>query len=267
VLDPAGSCVWNLGTGGYSPTVVLAGPVTYLAGTFSTGSLDVGCGAMTGAAGSHYVAQLDAATGACLWSRTVPGNPTVTLLSTGELVLSSPFTGTVDVGCGALSESHGTYLAKLDTTGACAWSHGYGAGVSSLDVTPFPSGDVGLSVTFTAPLDLGCGPDALIGSRDLALSRLDGSTGACLWDRHFGSSNFYTDPPQLAVSAATGYVYAMGYLPNGGDGGLPPFTLNGYDGSGALRFQNTVTGLASFALDPCGSPVLVEGATVSKLAP
>jgi hypothetical protein len=283
-IDSAGTCVWSRAVG-TSASIVNAGAHDYLVGTFD-GSLDLGCGAMTSSASTSYVAMLDAATGRCLWSKPFPGvSLAFSLLPTGEPLLTGAIPGTADVGCGPLTGgSNVAYVAKLDTTGACVWSRTFAGG---FDVVPFSSGDLGVAVSFTGSVDFGCGPLSAAGTQDLALGRLAGATGACVWSKRFGAAGAQVAFDQAGTSSALGYLVAFGSVNAGAvDFGAGPLSSTYFalelDGSGAFRFAKAVSPLSEgqplFAVDPCGSPVTVTacatcgpnsalGESVTKLAP
>jgi hypothetical protein len=254
-LDPSGACLWS--RAGY---VWPGGAHDYFTGTF-LGTLDVGCGPMTSAAGgtsdSSYVAQLDP-TGTCVWSRVLPGATLdITIMPSGSPLVTAPFSGTVDAGCGPMSSSSGTYLAMLDATGACTWSHA--SDVPGVDVAAFPSGDVLASAPFTGTVDLGGGLLTSVGAQDFALARLDGATGAAVWSHAYGGAG--ATLTASAVPDATGAIYLTAES-NGGTvdfGGGPIAAGAGYilklDGSAGFRFQQVPNGTP--ALDPCGAVIVV----------
>jgi hypothetical protein len=239
---------------------------------------------MASASATTYVAKVDSATGACAWSRTFPATDklTITPLSTGEpLLQGTSSSSSPNAGCGPIAGTSGTYLAKLNASGACVWSKGLGKGFT---VVPFPSDDIGLAGTYQGTLDLGCGPLTSLGTPDLVVARLNGSTGACTWSKSFGAAGAGIDPNlRFAVSRSLGYpvVYdSLGGSPVDFGGG--PIANIGFflelDGAGSFRAQGTFYDAKYFALDPCGAPIVVRacdtcgpssnrGATVTKYAP
>ena len=284
-IDAEGSCVWSQAAGTSTAVVYHAGAYDYLLGNFD-GSLDLGCGAMLSSASTSYLAVLDASTGLCMWSNALPGvTVAVTLLPSGEPLLTGAVSGTADLGCGTLTGGTGVaYVAKLDTTGACVWSRTFAGG---FDIVPFASGDLGVAVGFTGSMDFGCGALTAAGTQDSALGRLAGDTGACVWSKSFGAAGAQVALDQAGTSSALGYLVAFGSVNSGAvDFGGGPLSSTYFalevDGSGTFRFGNAVSPLSDgqplFAVDPCGYPITVTacatcgpssalGETVTKLAP
>lgn len=298
-LDPSGQCVWSRALDG---AVVPAGSGVYLTGSF-TGTLDLGCGPMTAASGgSSYVALLDAA-GACTWNKSFVGDLEMALLPSGSPVISSSFTGTVDVGCGPLTSSSTSALVTvLGPSGICVWSRSFD--VAGVGVAAFPSGDVAVSTSPKGSVDFGGGPLMAVGTQDLALARLDGATGAHVWSRIFGAPGaslwanvipdqsggvllvgrvtgtidfgggpIVSDPP---MSCTTNYECPSGWCLNASchPVGSQPYVLK-LDAAGAFRWQR---GSGTAALDPCGAVVYADpcftcapgnasGVTLQRLAP
>jgi len=182
-IDPAGQCVWSRGAGSLG-AVTPVGAGAYLTGMFS-GSLDLGCGAMSSGSGAQsYVAEIDG-TGACVWSKSVAAlNVGVSILASGGTLLTGNVAATADVGCGPAGP--GALVAKLGPGGACVWQRMLVA--TYLSPAALPSGDVALTASFTGTIDLGTGPLVGQGVSDLAVARLDGSTGATVWSARFGGA-------------------------------------------------------------------------------
>jgi hypothetical protein len=59
------------------------------------------------------------------------GNPiNIAVDSKGNVIVAGSFTGSIDLGCGALADagaSTSVFVAKLDPSGACLWSEGFSA--------------------------------------------------------------------------------------------------------------------------------------------
>jgi hypothetical protein len=262
-VSPAGQCVWARSFA----AAVSAGVRQFLPGgaqdlfTASfTGTLDLGCGPLTAAASTPYLAAVDAA-GTCLWSHAFVGvNPLsfkTMRFPSGDALVAGPFTGTVDVGCGPLTSAAGTstLVARLDAGGACVWSKGYGAG--SLTPVLTPGGDVAVSGLFAGTVDLGAGPLTAVGVQDLAVARLDGATGATLWSRRWGGAGV-TMAGEIAADASGG-VLGSGFV--SGPVSLGGAPINGgfvvrLDGAGTFRWQRAVSGRV--ASDSCGSVVVAS---------
>jgi hypothetical protein len=262
-MSPAGQCVWARS---FAATVssgvrqfLPGGAHDLFTGAF-TGTLDLGCGPLTAAASTPYLAAVDAV-GTCLWSHAFAGvNPLsfkTMLFPSGDALVAGPFTGTVDVGCGPLTSAAGTssLVARLDAGGACVWSQAYGVG--SLTPVLTPGGDVAVSGLFAGTVDLGAGPLTAAGVKDLAVARLDGATGATLWSRRWGGAGV-TMAGEIAADASGG-VLGSGFV--SGPVSLGGAPINGgfvvrLDGGGAFRWQRAVSGRV--ASDSCGSVVVAS---------
>jgi hypothetical protein len=281
-IDTCGSCIWSRAAGTSASFAGNVDGYDYLLGNF-TGTLDVGCGAMTSATSTAYAAKVDAA-GTCEWSRTLPVTPSsFEVLPTGEPLIMAPLSGAVSFGCGTVTGSSGVIAAELDAMGACVWSKSF---AGSFTIAPYPTGDIAVRTLFSGSFDFGCGPLGSVGTEDLAVGRLDGATGACLWSESFGGAGaaINLNAGMMSVSAL-GYVVMTGSVGSGGSGvdlGGGSLSNTGFalelDGTGAYRFQSAFPFNATqVALDPCGT-VLVgttcstcssgdPGLTVTKLAP
>jgi hypothetical protein len=272
-IDTTGACVWSKAAGA-SANIINAGAYDYLVGSF-TGTLDVGCGPMTSAASTSYAAKLDA-TGACVWSRALPV-PSLGLkvMPANQALITGSISGTADVGCGPVTGS-GAIVAKLDAAGACAWSRAF---TGSFTIVPFSTGDLAVSTTITTSFDFGCGAMTAAGTQDLAIGRLAGATGACVWSKRFGAAGASVGG-NVSVSALD-YPITLGTVSGGAvDFGGGPISGTGYvlelDGSGAYRYQYGAA-YERWSLDTSGDVHLAQtcatcasgspGVTVTKLAP
>jgi hypothetical protein len=221
-LDASGQCSWSralgldLSTGGdltsLGPTA--DGSLLLVSRDFH-GTANLGCGPMTSDPnGSSLVAKLDAS-GACVWSKSFPTRALrAALFPSGDVLLSAPFTGTLDLGGGSLT-SVGAYdlaVARLDASGAHAWSKRFGAaGVSLCDAPPYcghsgqavadAGGNVVLSGPLTGVVDFGGGP---LGStvEQTYVVKLDGA-GALRWQHQLPARSVVTPDPCGAVLCAS----------------------------------------------------------------
>lgn len=100
---------------------------------FLTGSVDLGRGLLTSGDGSDLVvAEFDQA-GGVTWNRRYggagdAGNALVALDATGATFVTTAFTGSLDLGAGALASAgmSDVAVARLDGTGATTWSRRFG---------------------------------------------------------------------------------------------------------------------------------------------
>lgn len=132
------------------------------------------------------------------------------IASSGEVVVSGGFRGSIDFGGGSLASAGGTdvYLAKLDTFGNHVWSERFGDGssqsASALAIDA--SGAIYVLGTFWGTLDLGDGPLLSSGLNDAFLARFD-SDGACMWSHSLGGSSL--DYGRSVSTDADGNVYVV----------------------------------------------------------
>jgi hypothetical protein len=212
-LDAAGACLWDRAIVGVptaagqlsAPLPDAAGGVIIVNSSFK-GTLDIGCGPVTSApAGSTLVARLDAS-GACLWSKRtdVPGLR-ASLFPSGDLLLGTPFTGTIDLGGGPLTSMGVADLAVARlhaSSGAHVWSKSFGGTGATLDGYPVAdaTGRVLLSGPLTGWVDFGGGPLGSMAAQTYAV-KLDGS-GAFLWSHLWPDQTFVGSDPCGAVVGA-----------------------------------------------------------------
>ncbi|APR88139.1 Cellobiohydrolase II [Minicystis rosea] len=121
-LGPSGACAWSRiipATEISVPAVVAGEPI--VAGQAAAGA-DLGCGPL--GAGT-VVARLDAS-GACVWSHAFPlSYASFAAMPSGDVALSTPFSGTIDLGAGPIVApgSEALAVARLDgITGDTLWS-------------------------------------------------------------------------------------------------------------------------------------------------
>jgi hypothetical protein len=252
---------------------------------FGAPMADLGCGPVSGT----FLMQLDT-TGACLWSVASPGlvvGPVGALLPAGggRVVVSAPFQGTVDLGCGPMTSTSGTstLVAELGACGTCVWSRSFAT--PWLDVRRVPGGDLLLSTSYSGTLDLGGGLLHAAGTSDIAVGRLS-AAGAPLWSRTLGTAGaavtwdqtFTWGQASADASGGLALVLSVAGTANFGQGPVSSGTvLLKLDGSGALRWQRApFSGMV--AADPCGAviaasdcagcaPMGDEGVSIVKLAP
>jgi hypothetical protein len=137
-LDPNGNQIWvkSFGTG---TNQLLVGSMALdrgngivLAGTYKT-SVTFGGAALTptpGATNGAFVVELAAADGSQVWSKGLPETTSLyaAVDSGGNVVLAGAFSGSVNVGGGALTSAGGDdiLVARLDSSGNHLWSKKFG---------------------------------------------------------------------------------------------------------------------------------------------
>jgi hypothetical protein len=211
-LDPSGKCIFShrlpLALVNAGSAVLPNAGTLYIIDEFQ-GTADVGCGPVSSGDGaSTLLSKLDA-TGTCLWSRSVPvstvGGVRASLFPSGDLLLSTLFEGTLDLGGGPLTSAgiQDLAIARFDTaTGAHVWSEragGPGSLISWSRVTADATGRVVVSGTFSGTVDFGGGP--LSGSKTSFAVKLDPG-GALVWQRILPDGSVAAPDPCGAVIVA-----------------------------------------------------------------
>jgi hypothetical protein len=133
--------------GGVSDVAVaaLASGDFVVAGTLE-GDLDAPGGALHAGGGAPFVARLDGARGAVVWATLLPGADTTIaglgVDAAGRIVVAGSFSGTIDLGAGALTSAGGrdAFIARYDAAGPIAASARLGDAqddeARSLAITP-----------------------------------------------------------------------------------------------------------------------------------
>jgi hypothetical protein len=151
------------------------------------GSIDVGCGPVTGGAGQSMVLSKLDLNGACIWSKafSAPEPAAFTIGGDGRLVMGFLHTGTIDLGGGPVP-SYGAQnltIATLDLAGNVMMTRtvgGSGSSFTELQLDTAPSGIVVLASRFSGTVDLGAGP--LGGTGDTLLAAFE-PTGTLRWSK------------------------------------------------------------------------------------
>lgn len=199
--DPSGSHLWSKRFGDSFPqqarALAVGGGRLLLAGEMVS-SIDLGGGTLPSAGGVDvFVASLETATGAHVWSKSFGGSGddvayAVAVDAPGDVVMVGAMAGPVDFGGGPLAHSGGrdVFVVKLDGgTGAHVWSKSFGSGADDIAyaVAVDSAGDVALAGVSGGPIDFGAGPGVSAGGTDLFVTKLDGATGELQWSKSFGS--------------------------------------------------------------------------------
>ncbi|MEP7126766.1 MAG: hypothetical protein ABJE95_37900 [Byssovorax sp.] len=127
------------------------------------GSIDVGCGVLTGGPGlTTYLSRRDF-NGGCIWSKTLPAGASAQVGADQNLELLFNTTGSIDLGAGPTPDFGGQNLtiARLDLGGNLIMSKTVGGPAASFSALSFDSDDTGLlllKAKFTGSVDLGAGP-------------------------------------------------------------------------------------------------------------
>jgi outer membrane protein assembly factor BamB len=187
-VDTSGMCVWNDSIVG-TPLTTAAGQLYVYGPASST---------------TTFVDALDPSTGAVLWSKTFATTALgVQLFPGGDVLLSTTFHGTIDLGGGTLTSAGTSDLALtvLSSSGAPVWSKsfgGAGATVTPTELSPDTTGGVALMVGVTGG-SVSFGAGAVSGD---VLVKL-GATGAFRWEEAPFGGQFIASDPCGAVLTAT----------------------------------------------------------------
>jgi hypothetical protein len=207
-LGDCGACTWS---SAFSGSIILstlqllpteAGQI-YVTGNFQ-GAVDLGCGALTSAGTSAFIAKIDAG-GACLWSRAfTTASLGVGVFPGGDLLLAAAFHGTIDFGGGPLQSvgAEDGAVARLSASGAQLWSERFGAPGATVAWTGpsvDPTGGAALSALVKGgSVDFGDGAVAPGG----VLLKLDPG-GALRWQQAPFAGVFASDPCGAVIAASS----------------------------------------------------------------
>ncbi|WP_437756174.1 serine/threonine-protein kinase [Sorangium sp. So ce1389] len=219
-LDPAGEVLWarRFGDAEWQASGDIAldrAGNAFVTGTFR-GAIDFGQGPLRNPAGEDiFVAKLDAA-GNALWSKrfgdgSEQGGGRVAVDEAGDVVVAGQFSGSVDLGDGALRSAgrYDIFLAKLDADGNTRWSRRLGDAAEQL---PYglgidAQGNIFLIGAFDGTIDLDGERLTSAGSMDVFVARFD-ADGRPRWGRRFGSPEH--NGSFNAIVDATGNVTIAG---------------------------------------------------------
>src|SRR5439155_1497672 len=204
--DVASSARWARRFGGPGPDngfrVALDGKdAVLLTGSIRT-SADLGAGPFTVAGGGDAFVAKYAPSGEPMWSKhfgstdasASTGGFGVRALSSGDVVVSGAFDGSVDFGGGAIASAGGgdAFLARFGADGAHVWSHGFGdAGADDgYAIAVDAGGDVVIAGKFQQNVDFGGGASLTsAGANDAFVARLASTDGATRWAKRFGAAS------------------------------------------------------------------------------
>jgi hypothetical protein len=200
-FGPGGSHIWSKKFGDGNPqagTAVAADPWgnVFVTGHFQ-GSISFGGDPLfSDGENDIFVAKFTPG-GVHRWSKRY-GNPyeqyssAITADGGGNVFVGGVFVSAVDFGCGtiAYSAGRGIYIAKLDSTGLCSWSDGFGT-IDDLELEEIAvdaSGNSIIAGSFDGSVDFGGGVLTSAGDDDIFVAKF-GSGGAHLWSKRFGDTN------------------------------------------------------------------------------
>jgi len=191
---------------------------------------------------SYFVAKYDT-TGTHVWDKAygAGGSPStsngngVALDPAGNVIASGFVSGPVDFGGGTISGTgYDITIVKLTASGGYSWARRISSvGTDTLDygygVVTNGAGDIFATGMYNgSSIDFGLGSRPNGGSSDAYLIRLNGTTGATIWDRQFSGTGTQQG---YDVDLFGGHVFASGFLNNAGNfgGGVrTPASTDGY---------------------------------------
>ena len=145
--------------------------------------------------------------------------------SSGNVVITGYFGGSVDFGGGPLSSAGlaDFFVAKYDGNGNHLWSKRFGdsSSESGAEVATDGSGNVVITAGFEGSVDFGGGPLSSAGLADIFVAKFDGS-GNHLWSKRFGDSS--SDKGASVATDGSGSVVITGYFFGSVDFGSGPLT-------------------------------------------
>ncbi len=220
-LDWNGDCSWSHGYGEGSQDqfaedlAVDSSNDILVTGRIRGNNIDFGCGALSSAGGKRdaLLAKLDSS-GSCLWNKAIGDGVNdqrgqgVAVDSTGHVVFTGRFKGTVDFGGGSLASAGNktdVFIAKYDGSGAYQWGHGFGNGAQDQlgeGVAIDSAGGIHITGSFKGLVDFGGGDLPTTGAKkDIFLAKFDASgTHEC--SQGFGNGT--QDLFGMAVATDTG---------------------------------------------------------------
>ncbi len=198
------------------------------------GTIDLGGGPLTSAAGAVFVAKLDPA-GNHIWSKRFGDTNSVYARSVatdaaGNVVITGHFDGAFDFGGGPLTSAGGSdvFVAKFDPAGNHLWSKRFGDPTSQggYSVATDAAGNVVVMGNFFGTIDLGSGLLTSAGSSDVFVAKFD-PAGNPVWSQRFGGANDQSG--ESVATDAAGNAVVTGAFTGIADFGGGPLTGMGDD--------------------------------------
>ena len=200
-LSASGAHLWSKGLSGseqdYGRGISFdsSGNVV-VTGSFEA-TVDFGCGSLTSAGGDDIFVAKYSSTGGCVWLKRFGSSSqdfaaAIAADSSGNIVLTGNYKGTIDFGGGSLT-SGPTYpdifVAKLSATGSQLWSKSFGSTSSDKGqgVAVDSSSNVILTGYFNGTVDFGGGPLTSFGLSTFVAKY--SASGAHQWSKVFAGTN------------------------------------------------------------------------------
>lgn len=133
--------------------------------------------------------------------------------ASGNIVVTGPFTGSVDFGGGVLNDVGGTdiFVAKYTAAGSHVWSKRFGGPANDVGeaVAVDGSGNVVIAGSFDGTVDFGGGNLVSAGGNDIFVAKFNAS-GVHQWSYRFGSTG--SDVALAIATDGSGNVIVTGYF-------------------------------------------------------
>jgi hypothetical protein len=166
----------------------------FVVGAF-TGAINAGGSTLFGAGGYDiFLVKLAGANGAHLWSKRFGSTSydygySVAVDSSGNVVITGDFSGSVDFGGGPLpNNAYNVFLAKFSgSDGSQLWSKGFGSSTGAIGygvAVDKYTNDIVMTGYFNGAVDFGCGP-LISSSMSIYIAKYS-SAGSPLWSKKFG---------------------------------------------------------------------------------
>jgi hypothetical protein len=235
-FSPSGTCLWSnaptvTDSTILSRTLALDSMGNVLLASGFYGTINFGAGPLTapGAGMDAFIAEYNA-TGTLTWAKNFGSGASLAAVTgiaadaCGNILADGSFSGTVDFGCGTLTESGDTgngdiFLAKLDPSGICVWSNSYGDPNAQLGgpLVLDNAGGPAITSVFNGTVDFGGGTldGAALGDESTYIAKFD-SLGHNEWAYAGGPpASTATNSAGLAIAANVTAVVATGTFTGG----------------------------------------------------
>lgn len=235
-FNSSGVCIWSNGYGPaanggsnytQSETITLDPSGDVIVGGGFYGTIDFGTGSRTAPGiGMDVFVQKLTSGGAVTWAKTFGIGASVAQItgigtdSCGNIVADGTFSGTIDFGCGTLTESGDTgsgdvFIAKFDPSATCMWSNSFGDPNGQIGGPLAVDAHGGSTITgsFNGMVNFGTG--ALIGDinpqNSMYIARFD-SKGTCAWAYGGGPPSTAANSDGVGVASSSDNVITVGAL-------------------------------------------------------
>jgi chitodextrinase len=250
-FSPTGGHLWSKNfvtfAADYGNSVAVDGNGDVVVGGYFLGTqIDCGGGWLYSHGGSDAFVVKYSSAGAHVWSKCFGGSTvdqvnSVAVDSTGNVLVLGVFTGSVDFGGGALTDSGGydAFLAKLSPTGSHLWSKAIKSG-GTYDwpnaVATDANGNVVVSGNFRFGIDFSGGVlSAVINGVQCFYVAKYSPSGSYVWAERFGGTSS-EDGIGIATDS-TGHVVSTGFFQGTGDFGGQSLTAAGSTDMYLLRLD------------------------------